>query len=142
MSRWTLLFALALACWLPVQSAFAWLPVQQPVMVDASMPDSSRSFSASAAAMHSPGSMADCHAMLMPDTGDDDSCHMQVMWSGMDHGTKHCSACVQVPGDVPRLDIFADLGPRQPDSTPELRAVDYYDFIPGIPVPPPCHSAA
>jgi hypothetical protein len=141
MSRWTLLFALALACWLPVQSAFAWLLVQQPVMVDASMPDSSRSFSPSVA-VRSPGSMADCHTMLMSDAADDDSCHMQVMWSGMDHGNKHCSACVQVPGDIPRLDIFADLGPRQPDSAPELRAVDYYDFIPGIPVPPPCHSVA
>ena len=27
MSRWTQFFALALACWLPLQSALAWLPV-------------------------------------------------------------------------------------------------------------------
>lgn len=153
MSRWTLLFALALACWLPMQSAFAWLPVQQPVRVDASISDSSRS---SSVAVSPAAGMANCHGMMAmmdpsmhPDatlSGSDaasaDGCPMQVTWLSMDHGDKHCSACVQVPADLPRLGLVIDVGPRQPDLASELSSVDYCDFIPGIPVPPPCHSMA
>lgn len=76
------------------------------------------------------------------DAASAEGCTTQVMWSGMAHGDKHCSACVQVPADLPRLDLVVDVGPRQPDLASELRAVDYCDFIPGIPVPPPCHSMA
>lgn len=126
MSRWTLLFALALACWLPMQSAFSWLPVQQPVRVDASTSDSSRS---SSVAVSPAAGMANCHGMMammdppciqMPlwrrvDAASADGCPMQVTWLSMDHGDKHCSACVQVPADLPRLGLVIDVGPRQPD---------------------------
>ena len=153
MSRWTLLFALALACWLPVQSVFAWLPVQQPVRVDVSTSDSSRT---STVAVSPAAKMANCHGMMAmtdssmfsdskhsgSDAASADACPMQPIWSGMDHGDKHCSACVQVPADLPRLGLVVAVGPRQLDRASELSSVDYCDFIPGIPVPPPCHSVA
>jgi len=136
-----------------MQSAFAWLPVQQPVRVDASTSDSSRS---SSVAVSPAAGMANCHGMMAmtdpsmhPDatlSGSDaasaDGCPMQVTWLSMDHGDKHCSACVQVPADLPRLGLVMDVGPRQPDLASELSSVDYCDCIPGIPVPPPCHSMA
>ena len=62
MSRWTLLFALALACWLPLQTALAWLPVQQPVRVDVSASDSSRTSSSSAQELGAVA-ISDCHGM-------------------------------------------------------------------------------
>ncbi len=151
MSRWTLLFALALACWLPVQSAFAWLPVQQPVRVDVSTSDSSRT---STLAVSPAAKMANCHGIMTmtdspmlsdsqhSDAASAEACPMQPIWSGMDHGDKHCSACVQVPADLPRLGLVVAVGPRQLDLASELSSVDYCDFIPGIPVPPPCHSMA
>lgn len=45
MSRWKRLFALALACWLPLQSALAWLPLPPPASLEAAFLDQGRTSS-------------------------------------------------------------------------------------------------
>ena len=145
MSRWTLRFALALACWLPLQTALAWLPVQQPDRVDVSTPDSSRTSSSSAQALGAV-SLADCHSMThAPAAGADapagqHGCPLLSQW--MEHGSKHCNACVQIAADLPRVALLADWLPRHADGAPEFKSAHYANFIPGIPVPPPCHFVA
>ena len=146
MSRWTLRFALALACWLPLQTALAWLPVQQPVRVDVSTPDSSRTSSFSAQALGA-ASPSDCHSMVhaSSDAGGDaaaskHACPPLSQW--MEHGSKHCNACVQIAADLPRVALLADWLPRHTDGAPEFHPARYANFIPGIPVPPPCHFVA
>ena len=146
MSRWTLRFALALACWLPLQTALAWLPVQQPDRVDVSTPDSSRTSSSSAQALGAV-SLADCHSMADSrlESGADvaasePACPLLSQW--MEHGSKHCNACVQIAADLPRVALLADWLPRPADGAPEFKSARYANFIPGIPVPPPCHFVA
>ncbi len=143
MSRWTLRFALALACWLPVQTALAWLPVQQPDRVDVSASDSSRTSSSSAQEL---GAVAlpDCHGMAHSQstsivaaetTAKQHTCPLLTQW--MPHGCKHCTACVLAPADLPRMAYTADWVRRQPTGAPEFKVAHYANFIPGIPVPPP-----
>lgn len=145
MSRWTLRFALALACWLPLQTALAWLPVQQPDRVDVSTPDSSRTSSSSAQTLGAV-SLADCHSMThAPAAGADASagqhgCPLLSQW--MEHGSKHCNACVQIAADLPRVALVAHWLSRHADGAPEFKSARYANFIPGIPVPPPCHFVA
>ena len=146
MSRWTLRFALALACWLPLQTALAWLPVQQPDRVDVSTPDSSRTSSSSAQQLAAV-SLSDCHSMAdpQPESGADaaaseHACPLLSQW--MEHGSKHCNACVQIAVDLPRVALIAHWLPRHADGAPEFQPARYANFIPSIPVPPPCHFVA
>ena len=143
MSRWTLRFALALACWLPLQTALAWLPVQQPVRVDVSASDSSRTSSSSAQELGAVA-ISDCHGMAHSQptpaiasetTTSQHACSSLTQW--MPHGCKHCTACVLAPADLPRMVYTADWVRRQPTGAPEFKAAHYAYFIPGIPVPPP-----
>ena len=143
MSRWTLRFALALACWLPLQTALAWLPVQQPDQVDVSASDSSRTSSASAQQM-GVVAISDCHGMdhsqsapvvAVATTSSQHPCSSLMQW--MPDGCKHCTACVLAPADLLRMAYTADWVRRQPTSAPEFEATHYANFIPGIPVPPP-----
>ncbi len=145
MSRWTLRFALALACWLPLQTALAWLPVQQPDRVDVSASDSSRTSSSSAQELGAVA-ISDCHGMAhspsapapvvaVKTTDSQHACSSLTQW--MPHGCKHCTACVLAPADLPRMAYAADWVRRQPTGAPEFKAAHYANFIPGIPVPPP-----
>ena len=143
MSRWTLRFALALACWLPLQTALAWLPVKQPDRVDVSASDSSRTSSSSAQELGAVA-ISDCHGMAhtpsapvvaVETTSSQHACSSLTQW--MPDGCKHCTACVLAPSDLPLMAHNADWVRRLPTDAPEFKAAHYANFIPGIPVPPP-----
>ena len=134
MVRWKLHIALLLACWLPLQSALAWLPVTasstvvSPVMPMANMDSGCHGMSDDAmAAMPAPvfaAKAAPCQQLL------------QLL--GLDLGSKHCSACFQVPPGLPGVVSMPDFGLRPAMAAPDFVALNYNDFIPGIPSPPPC----
>lgn len=168
MSRWTQFFALALACWLPLQSALAWLPVQLPASANPAPLDQSRPPSLVHDAMaHEPAShgasLADAHgAMPGCDMSDAEMAsslspsHAQVnaaaaactgsgcdtqQLPGMLLGHHHCGACVPVLGALLDTVIVSDFGLRPSQERLEWHSPRYINFVPGIPSPPPCHQS-
>lgn len=134
MVRWKLHIALLLACWLPLQSALAWLPVAasstlaSPVEQMSSMESGCHGMSVDEmAAMREPAFVAKAAP-----------CQQLLQLLGLDPGSKHCSACFQVPPGLPGVVSVPDFGPRPAMAAPEFVALNYNDFIPGIPSPPPC----
>ena len=134
MVRWKLHIALLLACWLPLQSALAWLPVAasstiaSPVVQMSSMESGCHGMSVDEmVAMPEPAFVAKAAP-----------CQQLLQLLGLDPGSKHCSACFQVPPGLPGVVSVPDFGPRPAMAAPEFVALKYNDFIPGIPSPPPC----
>ena len=134
MVRWKLHIALLLACWLPLQSALAWLPVAasstiaSPIVQMSNMESGCHGMSGDEmAAMPEPAFVAKAAP-----------CQQLLQLLGLDPGSKHCSACFQVPPGLPGVVSVPDFGPRPAMAAPEFVALNYNDFIPGIPSPPPC----
>lgn len=112
--------------WLPWQSASAWANASLPMApFEQTNPP------------HTGMSMPDCHGMQDQQTSQMPDCAMGKSMGGQ---VKHCPACLSIPADLPSASLGSLHWPAN-DTAPAARpAIRYADFIPGIPVPPPCHA--
>jgi len=148
LSRWSLLIALMLACWLPVQSVMAWAPMLTAGLgggmqtgSDCHGPMAHHAISPDHTGMtHDGGVMVDPvlaqHSGAEPDAGCS-STTGQASAAGV-----HCLDCLSFCAGFTLNGLSIRQAEPARHLVPEPGPERYVDFVPSLLIPPPCHPLA